>query len=81
MNTRDKVRMFVECGISQTKIADIAGINKSTLTKYMNGTRETITDETQAALDAALYDIANRLYNAVNEGETSGFKYDDIQLD
>ena len=81
MTTKEKINVFIECGISQTKIAELAGINKSTLSKWMNGTRDNIGEETQAALDAALYDIANRLYNAVNNEALSGFKYDDIEVE
>lgn len=81
MTTQEKINVFVECGISQTRIAELAGINKSTLTKWMNGTRENIGEETQAALDAALFDIANRLYKAVNNEASSGFQYDDIELE
>ena len=34
MTTKEKINVFIECGISQTKIAELAGINKSTLSIF-----------------------------------------------
>lgn len=81
MTTKEKIKKFNECGISQSKIADMAQISKSTLCKWMNGDRENISEETQSAIEVALANIADTL-NSVVYGETeSNFKYDDIVLD
>lgn len=80
MTTKDKVKVFVECGISQRRIAEMAGIDKTTIGKWLKGTRGHIGENTQTAIEAALMDIAERLYNTVYE-TTSNIQYDDIKLD
>ena len=81
MTTKEKVKAFIDCGISQAKIAEMAQINRSTLTKWLNGERNNISDETKEALEIALATIADRLNVAVYGETASPFKYDDIVLD
>lgn len=82
METKNKIRVFIDCGITMSKIAEMAGINKSTLIKWMNGDRDNISEASQIAIDAALLEIADKIHAAVYEDEPeSGYKYDDIVLD
>ena len=81
MTTKEKVLVFMECGISQAKIADMAQINRSTLSKWVSGQRDNINDETKEALEVALATMADRLNEAVYGETASPFQYDDIVLD
>ncbi len=81
MTTKEKVLVFMDCGISQAKIADMAQINRSTLSKWVSGQRDNINDETKEALEVALATMADRLNEAVYGETASPFQYDDIVLD
>lgn len=81
MTTKEKVNTFIDCGISQAKIAEMAQINRSTLTKWLNGERSNINDETKEAIEVALATIADKLNVAVYGETASPFKYDDIILE
>lgn len=81
MTTKEKVLVFMECGISQAKIADMAQINRTTLSKWISGQRDNISDETVNALEVAMATMADRLNEAVYGETASPFQYDDIILD
>lgn len=81
MTTKEKVLVFMECGISQAKIADMAQINRTTLSKWISGQRDNISDETVNALEVAMATMADRLNEAVYGETASPFQYDDIVLD
>lgn len=81
MTTKEKVKVFVECGIPQTKIADIAQIDRSTLSKWYRGDRENISAETETQIEVALASIVDMLNNAVYGESGSPFEIDEIILD
>ena len=81
MNTKEKIKIFMECGISQAKIADMAQIDRSTLSKWISGQRDNINDATKEALEVAMANIVDRLSEAVYGETKSPFVYDDIVLD
>lgn len=81
MTTKDKVKIFMECGISQAKIADMAQINRSTLSKWVSGERDNIADDTINAVEVALATIADKINEAVYGETASTIEYDDIVLD
>ena len=81
MDMKSKVKVFIDCGFTMSAIASAAGINKSTLIKWMNGERNNISEASQMALDAAFMDIADKIHAAVYDEETEKtYQYDDIVL-
>lgn len=81
MDTKKKIQLFNECGISISKIAEQAGISKTTISKWMNGTRPNITAETEEAIEEALMTIADNLNEVVYGNTKNGFQYDEIVLE
>lgn len=72
MTTREKLSLFVENGVSIVHIANLAGLNKATVSRWLKGTRETVREDTEDRIENALAEIATTLYNTI-----SGIKYDD----
>lgn len=81
MTTQEKVKVFVEYGFSQTKIAEMAGINKSTLGKWVRGDRLTISEDSRQSIEAALMEITDNISNAVYGEAADPIEYDEIELD
>ena len=81
MTTKDKVKVFMDCGFSQKRLAEMAQIDKSTISKWVSGQRENISNETENALEVAMAEVADRINEAVYGETASPFQYDDIVLD
>lgn len=81
MTMKEKLIAFKGYGISYAKVAEMAGVNKSTVQKWMRGERETISPETENALQVGLVNILDGLNEIVYETTTSPYEYDPIVLD
>lgn len=76
MLLKQKINQFKQCGISPAHIARTAGISKATISAWLNGTRENISEETQDKIETAMREIADELNMIVYEGSYRG-EYDD----
>lgn len=66
MTTKEKLAVFVENGVSIAKIAEMAGFNKSTVCRWLNGTRQSVREDTEDRIENALAEIASTLFNTMN---------------
>lgn len=66
MSIKEKTKIFIEHGVSIAYIAKLAGLNKATISRWLNGTRETVKEETEDRIENALAEIASTLFNTVN---------------
>lgn len=76
MLLKQKINQFKQCGISPAHIARTAGISKATISAWLNGNRENISDETKDRIETAMREIADELNAIVYEGSYRG-EYDD----
>ena len=76
MLLKQKINQFKQCGISPAHIARTAGISKATISAWLNGNRENISDETKNKIETAMREIADELNAIVYEGSYRG-EYDD----
>lgn len=76
MLLKQKINQFKQCGISPAHIAGTAGISKATISAWLNGNRENISDETKDKIETAMREIADELNAIVYEGSYRG-EYDD----
>lgn len=76
MLLKQKINQFKQCGISPAHIARTAGISKATISAWLNGNRENISDETKDKIETAMREIADELNAIVYEGSYRG-EYDD----
>lgn len=76
MLLKQKIIQFKQCGISPAHIARTAGISKATISAWLNGSRENISDETKDKIETAMREIADELNVIVYEGSYRG-EYDD----
>ena len=76
MLLKQKINQFKQCGISPAHIARTAGISKVTISAWLNGNRENISDETKDKIETAMREIADELNAIVYEGSYRG-EYDD----
>lgn len=76
MLLKQKINQFKQCGISPAHIARTAGISKATISAWLNGSRENISDETKDKIETAMREIADELNAIVYEGSYRG-EYDD----
>lgn len=75
-NLKDRMTRFQRAGISYSRIAKSAGISRSTITKWFNGTNTELEERTQENLDRAMREIADELMTIAYEGRYE-VKYDD----
>jgi len=64
-NLKEKIKLFNNYGISQTKIAQMANIDRSVITKWLNGNRQNISEESKNAIYLTLKIIAENLYKNI----------------
>lgn len=69
MDIKDSLTRFVDYGISLRKIADVAKINKNTMTALYKG--DSVNPRTVDKVKGALKDIALDLYNIAYSDEVS----------
>lgn len=61
---KEKVAKFLEIGVSLKSIAAYSGIHYSTLSKWVNGTRE-LTEKNKEQVNKALQNIVVELFQAM----------------
>lgn len=61
---KEKVAKFLEIGVSLKSIAVYSGIHYSTLSKWVNGTRE-LTEKNKEQVNKALQNIVVELFQAM----------------
>lgn len=76
MLLKQKINQFKQCGISPAHIARTAGISKATISAWLNGTRENISDETKDKIETAMREIADEL-NVIVYADSYRGEYDD----
>lgn len=57
---KDIIESYLELGVSLKSIADRSGVHYTTLSKWLNGTRE-LNEKNSAQVEAALREIASEL--------------------
>lgn len=57
---KDIIESYLELGVSLKSIADRSGVHYTTLSKWLNGTRE-LNKKNSAQVEAALREIASEL--------------------
>ena len=60
MLLKQKINQFKQCGISPAHIARTAGISKATISAWLNGNRENISDETKDKIETAMWTVSGR---------------------
>lgn len=66
MTTKEKLAVFVENGVSIAKIAEMAGFNKSTVCRWLKGTRPAVREETEKRIESALEEISKNILEVMN---------------
>lgn len=78
MTLREQIDIFKKYGITPARIAREAGIDRTSLGKWVNGSRPDMTDETRDKVEAAMRDIAHELNEALDaHSNPVGVAYDD----
>ena len=80
-NIRDRIRdLMKERGVSQSDVARMAGCNKSTISRFLSGQTDTISDDTIIAIAKGFHVAADFLLGILDKPDRTVFALEELGL-